>query len=81
MSVSGSDPNFRFTIDGAPDGRITAHIPAGAVSAGGDFNAASNRASVTVDKTDPRITSARASGSDAITVSFSEGVRGHHRGI
>ena len=76
VSVSGSDPNFSFTIDGAPDGRITAHIPAGAVSAGGDFNAASNRASVTVDKTDPRITSARASGSDTITVSFSEGVQG-----
>ena len=76
VSVSGSGMSFSFTIDDAQDGRITAHIPAGAVSAGGDSNAASNRASVTVDKTDPRITSARASGSDTITVSFSERVQG-----
>ena len=77
VSVSDSGTGFRFTITGAPDGMITAHVPAGAVSdAGGDSNAASNRASVTVDKTGPQITSARASGSDTITVSFSEGVRG-----
>ena len=76
VSVSGSGTSFSFTITDAPDGRITAHIPAGAVSAGGDSNAASNRASITVDKTDPRITSARVSDSDGITVSFSEGVQG-----
>ena len=77
VSVSGSGTSFSFTINGAPDGRITAHIPAGTVSdAGGDTNAASNRAAVTVDKTDPQVTSARASGSDTITVSFSERVQG-----
>ena len=75
--VSGSDTSFSFTINGAPDGRITAHIPAGAVFDGdGDSNAASNRAAVTVDKTDPQVTSARASGPDTITVSFSERVQG-----
>ena len=77
VSVSGSGTSFSFTITGAPDGMITAHIQAGAVSdAGGDSNAASNRAVATVDKTDPQITSARASGSDTITVSFSERVQG-----
>ena len=77
VSVSDSGTGFSFTINGAPDGMITAHVPAGAVSdAGGDSNAASNRVSVTVDKTGPQITSARASGSDTITVSFSEGIRG-----
>ena len=77
VSVSGSGTSFSFTINDAPDGRITVHVPAGAVSdAGGDTNTASNRATVTVDKTDPRITSARVSGSDAITVSFSERVQG-----
>ena len=77
VSVSGSGTSFSFTITGAPDGMITAHVPAGAVSDDtGDSNAASNRVSVTVDKTDPQITSARVSGSDTITVSFSEGVRG-----
>ena len=77
VSVSSSGTSFSFTINGAPDGRITAQIPAGAVSdGGGDSNAASNRAVATVDKTDPRITSARVSGSDTITVSFSEGVQG-----
>ena len=77
VSVSSSGTSFSFTINGAPDGRITAQIPAGAVSdGGGDSNAASNRAAVTVDKTDPQVTSARASGSDTITVSFSERVQG-----
>ena len=77
VSVSDSGTSFSFTINGAPDGRITAQIPAGAVSdGGGDSNTASNRAAVTVDKTDPQVTSARASGSDTITVSFSEGVQG-----
>ena len=77
VSVSGSGASFSFTINDAPDGRITAYIPAGAVSdAGGDTNTASNRATVTVDKTNPQITSARVSGTDTITVSFSEGVQG-----
>ena len=77
VSVSGSGTSFSFTVNGAPDGRITAQIPAGAVSdVGGDTNTASNRATATVDKTDPRITSARVSGTDTITVSFSEGVQG-----
>ena len=77
VSVSGSGTAFSITISNAPDGMITVQIPADAVSdADRDTNAASNRASVTVDKTVPQITSARVSGTDTITVSFSEGVQG-----
>ena len=82
VSVSGSGTDFSFTINGAPEGRITAHVPAGAVfDSNGDSNAASNRATVTVDKTDPRIDSARGLRLRYHNCLLLRGGRGQHRGV
>ena len=84
-TVDGIAPTFdsdtyTVTVSGLSEGRQTLSIPAREVKTfEGDVFAAAS-ASVTVDLTDPTISSARVSGSDGIVASFSEQVAGTDAG-
>ena len=76
ITPSSNAASYDVTVNDLSEGRQTVSIPANTVKTteGDTFRAAS--ASVTVDLTDPAVSSARVSGTDGITAYFSESVMG-----
>ncbi len=76
ITPSSNAASYDVTVNNLSEGRQTVSIPTRTVTTleGDTFRAAS--ASVTVDLTDPAVSSARVSGNDGIVVSFSERVTG-----